>query len=68
MPYGEANLRMADVVAINKVDTADLAVKIDKPVVRARHELQEIGRPNLADALSGLLTQLRPETHVRVAQ
>ncbi len=32
---------------------------ISQPVVRARYELQELGRPDLADALAGLLDQPR---------
>ena len=77
MGYGDEQVRdleatiaqvPCDVVVVGTPIDVSRLVKIDRPVVRARHELQEIGRPNLADALSGLLTQLRPETHVRVAQ
>jgi predicted GTPase len=34
-------------------------VKIRQPVVRVRYDLQEIGRPDLADALQGVLEQLQ---------
>jgi predicted GTPase len=40
-------------------------VKIDKPVVRARYELQEVGRPDLADALAPLLKQLTSAPRVQ---
>ncbi len=42
-------------------------MKIDKPAVRARYELQEIGRPNLEDALAGLLKQLAGAARVPAA-
>lgn len=45
---GEANLRMADVAVINKIDT----------VVRTRHELQEIGPPDLAHVVDEFLRRL----------
>jgi predicted GTPase len=40
-------------------------VKIDQPVVRARYELQEIGRPDLADALKPLLSARTEKTLAR---
>jgi len=36
-------------------------VKLGRPVVRARYELQEVGRPNMTDALAGLLSRLGRE-------
>jgi hypothetical protein len=30
---------------------------IERPVVRARYELQEIGKPDLGDALAGFVTR-----------
>jgi len=34
-------------------------VTIRRPVVRVRYELQEIGRPDLADAIAPMLEQWR---------
>lgn len=35
--------------------------------VRVRYELQEIGRPDLADALAGFLERIRRDTPMRAA-
>lgn len=42
-------------------------VKIDKPVVRARYELQEVGRPDLGDAMAPLLKRLTNAPRVPAA-
>jgi len=67
MGYGDAQIRDLEatiakvpcdlVIVGTPIDLSQL-VKIDQPVVRARYELQEIGRPDLADALNPLLKQL----------
>jgi predicted GTPase len=67
MGYGDAQVREleatiarvpCDVVIVGTPIDLSRVVSIDKPVVRARYELQEIGRPDLADAIAGLLTRL----------
>jgi predicted GTPase len=67
MGYGDAQIREleatiarvpCDVVIVGTPIDLSRVVSIDKPVVRARYELQEIGRPDLADAIAGLLTRL----------
>ena len=67
MGYGEAQIREleatiarvpCDVVVVGTPIDLGRLVKIDQPVVRARYELQEIGRPDLADALKPLLARL----------
>jgi predicted GTPase len=67
MGYGDAQIRdleatigqvPCDLVIVGTPIDLSRLVKIDKPVVRARYELQEIGRPDLSDALSPLLKQL----------
>ena len=62
-PY---SVKSADLNRDGKVSTADLVIvatpidlrrliKFDKPVLRVRYELQEIGEPTLADLLSPVL-------------
>jgi predicted GTPase len=67
MGYGDAQIRdleatiakvPCDLVIVGTPIDLSRLVKIDQPVVRARYELQEIGRPDLSDALSPLLKQL----------
>jgi predicted GTPase len=67
MGYGDAQIRdleatiaqvPCDLVIVGTPIDLTRLLKIDKPVVRARYELQEIGRPDLADALSPLLKKL----------
>jgi hypothetical protein len=67
MGYGDAQIRdleatiakvPCDLVIVGTPIDLSRLVKIDKPVVRGRYELQEIGRPDLADALSPLLKHL----------
>jgi predicted GTPase len=69
MGYGDEQIREleatiqqvpCDVVIVGTPIDLSRLVTIDKPVVRARYGLQEIGRPDLADALAGLLEQIRP--------
>jgi predicted GTPase len=45
----------ADVVVIGTPIDLRRVINITKPTVRVTYELQEIGKPDLADALSGLL-------------
>ena len=68
MGYGEAQVReleatiaavSCDVVVVGTPIDLRRLVHIDKPVIRARYELQEVGRPDLADAVAGLLAALR---------
>ena len=73
MGYGDEQIRELEatiarvpcdaVVVGTPIDLSRL-MKIDQPVVRARYELQEIGRPDLADALAGLLDRVQRETLV----
>jgi len=74
MGYGDVQIRElestiacvpCDVVIVGTPIDLSRLVKIDKPVVRVRYELQEIGRP--ADALTGLLKEIRRETQVHAA-
>jgi predicted GTPase len=73
MGYGDEQIREleatiaqvpCDVVIVGTPIDLTRLVKIDKPVVRARYELQEIGRPDLSDALAGLLKEIRRETQI----
>jgi predicted GTPase len=66
MGYGAAQIREleatiarvpCDVVVVGTPIDLGRLVAIDKPVVRARYELQEIGRPDLADALQPLVSR-----------
>jgi len=76
MGYGDAQIRdleatiaqvPCDLVIVGTPIDLSRLVKIDKPVVRARYELQEIGRPDLADALAPLLKQLTSAPRVPAA-
>jgi predicted GTPase len=67
MGYGDQQIREleatiqrvpCDVVIVGTPIDLSRLVTIGKPVVRARYELQEIGKPDLADALSGLVSRL----------
>jgi predicted GTPase len=69
MGYGAAQIRElestiarvpCDVVVVGTPIDLGRLVKIEKPMVRARYELQEIGRPDLADALQSLLRKEMP--------
>lgn len=68
MGYGEEQVRDLEatiervpyeVVVIGTPIDLSRLVRIRQPVVRVRYDLQEIGRPDLADALQGVLEQLR---------
>jgi predicted GTPase len=76
MGYGDEQIREleatiaqvpCDVVIVGTPIDLSRLVKIDRPVVRARYELQEIGRPDLSDALAPLLKEIARETRVPVA-
>jgi predicted GTPase len=76
MGYGDEQVRdleatiervPCDVVVIGTPIDLTRLVKIRQPVVRVRYELQEIGRPDLADALKGVLEQLEHQ-RVRAAR
>jgi predicted GTPase len=76
MGYGDAQIREleasiagvpCDVVIIGTPIDLSRLVRIDKPVVRARYELQEIGRPDLSDALAPLLKELGRTSRVPAA-
>jgi predicted GTPase len=73
MGYGDEQIRElgatiaqvpCEVVIVGTPIDLRRLVKIDKPVVRARYELQEIGRPDLSDALSPLLKEVAREIPV----
>jgi predicted GTPase len=49
-----------DVVIVGTPIDLSRLLTIRRPVVRARYELQEIGRPDLRDALAGFLERLQP--------
>jgi predicted GTPase len=76
MGYGEVQIRDLEatiakvpcdfVIVGTPIDLSRL-VTIDKPVVRARYELQEVGRPDLADALAPLLKQIASAPRLLVA-
>ena len=77
MGYGDAQIRdleatiaqvPCDLVIVGTPIDLGRLVKIDKPIVRARYELQEIGRPDLADALAPLLKQIASARRVLTAQ
>jgi predicted GTPase len=68
MGYGEEQVRdleatiervPCEVVVVGTPIDLSRLVKIRQTVVRVRYDLQEIGRPDLADALHGVLEQLR---------
>ena len=48
-----------DVVVVGTPIDLTRLITIRQPVVRARYELQEIGRPDLADVLAGFLERLQ---------
>lgn len=58
----EATVEAADVDVVVAGTPIDLARVLETrhPIRRARYELEEIGRPTLADVLSGTLRLLRP--------
>jgi predicted GTPase len=67
MGYGDAQIREleatiarvpCDVVVVGTPIDLRRLVTIATPVVRARYELQEIGRPDLSEALAPLLNEL----------
>jgi predicted GTPase len=69
MGYGEQQVREleatiaavpCDVVIVGTPIDLGRVLRIDRPVVRVRYDLQELGRPTLADALTRLLGKLRP--------
>jgi predicted GTPase len=74
MGYGEDQVRDLEatiarvpcdlVVVGTPIDLARL-VEIRQPVLRVRYELQEIGRPDLTDALAGVWEQLRGDNPVK---
>jgi predicted GTPase len=77
MGYGDEQIREleatiarvpCDVVVVGTPIDLRRLVKIDKPVIRARYDLQEIGRPDLADALAGLLDQIQRNTRAPAAR
>jgi predicted GTPase len=77
MGYGDAQIRdlettiakvPCDLVIVGTPIDLSRLVKIDKPVVRARYELQEIGRPDLADALAPLLKRTASAPPVSAAR
>jgi predicted GTPase len=49
-----------DVVVVGTPIDLSRIVKISKPVVRARYELQEIGRPDLAEVVDDFLRRRPP--------
>ena len=66
MGYGEQQVRdleatiarvPCDAVIVGTPIDLGRLMTITQPVVRARYELQELGRPDLSDALAGLLDQ-----------
>jgi predicted GTPase len=68
MGYGDEQVREleatiervpCDVVIVGTPIDLSRLVKIRQPVVRVRYELQEIGRPDLADALAGFMDAIR---------
>ncbi|HEY5617784.1 MAG TPA: cyclic 2,3-diphosphoglycerate synthase [Vicinamibacterales bacterium] len=68
MGYGEDQVRdleatiervPCEVVVIGTPIDLSRLVRIRQPVVRVRYDLEEIGRPDLADAMQGVLEQLR---------
>jgi predicted GTPase len=68
MGYGEEQIRdleatiarvPCDAVVIGTPIDLNRLIRIEKPTVRVRYELQEIGRPDLHDVLAPLLEKLR---------
>jgi predicted GTPase len=77
MGYGEEQVRdleatiervPCDVVVVGTPADLSRLMRIRQPVVRVRYELQEIGRPDLTDALASFLEQLsrKPASGERV--
>jgi predicted GTPase len=71
MGYGDAQIREleatiaqvpCDVVVVGTPIDLSRLITIDRPVVRARYELQEVGAPDLADALAPFLSGIAPTT------
>ena len=69
MGYGAAQVRdleatiartPCDVVIVGTPIDLTRIVAITQPSVRVRYDLQEIGRPDLSDVLSGFLAKSRP--------
>jgi predicted GTPase len=67
MGYGDAQIAdltetlqriPADTIVIGTPIDLSRIVKLDKPSVRVRYELQEIGRPSLRDMLDGFVTRM----------
>jgi predicted GTPase len=67
MGYGDTQIREleatiarvpCDVVVVGTPIDLSRLMTIERPVVRARYELQEIGQPDLADALTGFVTRV----------
>jgi predicted GTPase len=67
MGYGDAQVRdleatiarvPCDVVVVGTPIDLTRLIEIRQPVVRVRYELQEIGRPDLSDALAGFWNEL----------
>jgi predicted GTPase len=68
MGYGDEQVRdleatvarvPCDVVVVGTPIDLTRLIDIRQPVVRVRYELQEIGRPDLNDALAGFWSELR---------
>jgi predicted GTPase len=68
MGYGDEQVRdlettinqvPCDVVVIGTPIDLNRLIRIDKPTVRVRYDLQEIGRPHLGDALKPFLERTR---------
>jgi predicted GTPase len=73
MGYGDEQVREleatiarvpCDVVVIGTPIDLSRLVKIRQPVVRARYELQEIGRPDLRDAMEGFFERVQRSASV----
>jgi predicted GTPase len=76
MGYGDVQIREleatiaqvpCDIVIVGTPIDLSRLVKIDKPIVRARYELQEIGKPDLVDGLTPLLTEIARTSRVPAA-
>jgi len=73
MGYGDEQVREleatiarvpCDVVVVGTPIDLSRLVRIEHTVVRARYELQEIGRPDVKDALAGFLERIQPDARV----
>jgi predicted GTPase len=76
MGYGDVQIREleatiaqvpCDIVIVGTPIDLSRLVTIDKPIVRARYELQEIGKPDLVDGLTPLLTEIARTSRVPAA-